>query len=144
MKDRISRSLEYDRERRNDRLWQKTLKTMAIRKEIMRNMIQSSYVFAKQSENQCFLRLQHSQPAKWNPSQRQPYNTDYHHWNALIDGADNSCCSGRTIEQDKQQHHTHTILFVIQYFFFHYILLTGENSAHLQKMAFFLKYATML
>ena len=37
-KDRISRSLEYDRERRNDRLWQKTLKTMAIRKEIMRNM----------------------------------------------------------------------------------------------------------
>ena len=38
MKDRISRSLEYDRERRNDRLWQKTLKTMAVRKEIMRNM----------------------------------------------------------------------------------------------------------
>ena len=25
-------------ERRNDRLWQKTLKTMAVRKEIMRNM----------------------------------------------------------------------------------------------------------
>ena len=38
VKDRISRSLEYDRERRNDRLWQKTLKTMAVRKEIMRNM----------------------------------------------------------------------------------------------------------
>ena len=37
MKDRISRSLEYDRERRNDRLWQKTLKTMAVRKEIVRN-----------------------------------------------------------------------------------------------------------
>jgi hypothetical protein len=36
MKDRISRSFEYDRERRNDRLWQKTLKTMAVRKEIMR------------------------------------------------------------------------------------------------------------
>ena len=36
-KDRISRSLEYDRERRNDRLWQKTLKTMAVRKEIVRN-----------------------------------------------------------------------------------------------------------
>ena len=31
-KDRISRSLEYDRERRNDHLWQKTLKTMAVRK----------------------------------------------------------------------------------------------------------------
>ena len=38
VKDRISRSLEYDRERKNDRLWQKTLKTMAVRKEIMRNM----------------------------------------------------------------------------------------------------------
>ncbi len=38
VKDRISRSLEYDRERRNDRLWQKTLKTMAVCKEIMRNM----------------------------------------------------------------------------------------------------------
>ena len=38
VKDRISRSLEYDRERRNDHLWQKTLKTMAVRKEIMRNM----------------------------------------------------------------------------------------------------------
>ena len=38
MKDRISRSLEYDRERRNDYLWQKTLKTMAVRKEIVRNM----------------------------------------------------------------------------------------------------------
>ena len=38
VKDRISRSLEYDRERRNDRLWQKTLTTMAVRKEIMRNM----------------------------------------------------------------------------------------------------------
>ena len=38
VKDRISRSLKYDRERRNDRLWQKTLKTMAVRKEIMRNM----------------------------------------------------------------------------------------------------------
>ena len=37
VKDRISRSLEYDRERRNDRLWQKTLKTMAVRKEIMHN-----------------------------------------------------------------------------------------------------------
>ena len=37
MKDRISRSLEYDRERRNDRLWQKTLKTMAVCKEIVRN-----------------------------------------------------------------------------------------------------------
>ncbi len=36
-KDRISRSLEYDRERRNGRLWQKTLKTMAVRKEIVRN-----------------------------------------------------------------------------------------------------------
>ena len=32
VKDRISRSLEYDRERRNDHLWQKTLKTMAVRK----------------------------------------------------------------------------------------------------------------
>ena len=32
VKDRISRSLEYDRERRNDYLWQKTLKTMAVRK----------------------------------------------------------------------------------------------------------------
>ena len=38
VKDRISRSLEYDRERRNDHLWQKTLKTMAVRKEIVRNM----------------------------------------------------------------------------------------------------------
>ena len=38
VKNRISRSLEYDRERRNDRLWQKTLKTMAVRKEIVRNM----------------------------------------------------------------------------------------------------------
>ena len=37
MKDRISRSLEYDRERRNDRLWQKTLKTMTVRREIVRN-----------------------------------------------------------------------------------------------------------
>ena len=36
-KDRISRSLEYDRDRRNDRLWRKTLKTMAVRKEIVRN-----------------------------------------------------------------------------------------------------------
>ena len=34
--DRISRSLEYDRER-NDHLWRKTLKTMAVRKEIVRN-----------------------------------------------------------------------------------------------------------
>ena len=32
VKDRISRSLKYDRERRNDHLWQKTLKTMAVRK----------------------------------------------------------------------------------------------------------------
>ena len=32
VKDRISRSLEYDRERRNDYLWQKTLKIMAVRK----------------------------------------------------------------------------------------------------------------
>ena len=32
VKDQISRSLEYDRERRNDHLWQKTLKTMAVRK----------------------------------------------------------------------------------------------------------------
>ena len=31
-KDRISRSLKYDRERRNDHSWQKTLKTMAVRK----------------------------------------------------------------------------------------------------------------
>ena len=38
VKNRISRSLEYGRERKNDRLWQKTLKTMAVRKEIMRNM----------------------------------------------------------------------------------------------------------
>ena len=38
VKDRISRSLEYDRERRNDCIWQKTWKTMAVRKEIMRNM----------------------------------------------------------------------------------------------------------
>ena len=37
VKDRISRSLKYDRERRNDRLWQKTLKTMAVRREIVRN-----------------------------------------------------------------------------------------------------------
>ncbi len=35
VKDRISRSPEYDRERRNDHLWQKTLKTMAVRKEIV-------------------------------------------------------------------------------------------------------------
>ena len=32
-KDRINRSLEYDRKRRNDHLWQKTLKTMAVRKD---------------------------------------------------------------------------------------------------------------
>ena len=32
VKDRISRESEYDRERSNDRLWQKTLKTMAVRK----------------------------------------------------------------------------------------------------------------
>ena len=32
VKDRISRSLEYDRERRNDHIWQKTLKRMAVRK----------------------------------------------------------------------------------------------------------------
>ena len=32
VKDRISRSLEYDRERRNGYLWQKTLKIMAVRK----------------------------------------------------------------------------------------------------------------
>ena len=32
VKDRISRSLEYNRERRNDYLWQKTLKIMAVRK----------------------------------------------------------------------------------------------------------------
>ena len=38
VKDRISRSLEYDRERRSDHLWQKTLKAMAVHKEIMRNM----------------------------------------------------------------------------------------------------------
>ena len=31
-KDRINRSLEYDRERRNDHTWQKTLITMAVRK----------------------------------------------------------------------------------------------------------------
>ena len=31
-KDRISRSLKYDRERRNDHSWQKTLKTMAVHK----------------------------------------------------------------------------------------------------------------
>ena len=34
-KDRISRNLEYDRERRSDHLWQKTLKTMAVHKEIV-------------------------------------------------------------------------------------------------------------
>ena len=38
VKDRISRSLEYDRERMNDHSWQKTLKTMAVHKEIVRNM----------------------------------------------------------------------------------------------------------
>ena len=32
------RLIAYDRERRNDRLWQKTLKTMAVHKEIMWNM----------------------------------------------------------------------------------------------------------
>ncbi len=37
VKGRISRSLEYDRERRNDHLWQKTLKTMAVCKEIVWN-----------------------------------------------------------------------------------------------------------
>ena len=36
VKDRISRSLEYDRERRNDRLWQKTLKTTHIYKKDVR------------------------------------------------------------------------------------------------------------
>ena len=38
VKERISRSLEYDRERRSDHLWQKTWKAMAVHKEIMRNM----------------------------------------------------------------------------------------------------------
>ena len=38
VKDRISRSLEYDRERRSDHLWEKTWKAMAVHKEIMRNM----------------------------------------------------------------------------------------------------------
>jgi hypothetical protein len=31
-KDRINRSLEYDRERRNDQQWQKTWRTMAVRR----------------------------------------------------------------------------------------------------------------
>ena len=38
VKDRISRSLEYDRERRSDRFMAENTKAVAVRKEIVRNM----------------------------------------------------------------------------------------------------------